>query len=70
MLEFYAKGFTDMHSYVAFLMYEDIRRCPLEVLTPDKLKYVKEEYPEKRTIAKSAGFAIKTIYLTIFIEIW
>lgn len=58
LLNFYKRGFTDMHSYVAFLMYEDIRRCSLEALTPDKLKYVKEEYPEKRTIAKSAGFAI------------
>ncbi len=58
LLDFYAKGFTDMHSYIAFLMYEDIRRCSLEDLTPEKLAYLKIEYPEKRTIAKNAGFAI------------
>ena len=58
LLDFYAKGFTDMHSYVAFLMYEDIRRCSIEVLTPDKLSYIKSDYPEERRIAKSAGFAI------------
>lgn len=47
-----------MHSYVAFLMYEDIRICSIEELTPDKLTYVKKEHPDKRTIAKKAGFAI------------
>ena len=47
-----------MHSYVAFLMYPIIRRCSLEELTPDKLLYIKEEYKEKRTIAKNAGFSI------------
>ena len=52
-----------MHSYVAFLMYPIIRRCSLEELTPDKLLYIKEEYKEKRTIAKNAGFAIKPFYL-------
>lgn len=58
LLNFYKQGFTDMHSYVAFLMYEDIRKCSLEELTPDKLSYIKIEYPENRRIAKSAGFAI------------
>ena len=47
-----------MHSYVAFLMYPNIRRCTLEELTPDKLRYIKEDYSHERTIAKSAGFAI------------
>jgi DNA polymerase I len=61
LINFYKKGFTDMHSYVAFLMYPIIRRCSVEELTPDKLLYIKEEYKEKRTIAKNAGFAIKTI---------
>ena len=51
-----------MHSYVAFLMYKDIRKCSLEELTPDKLSYIKIEYPENRRIAKSAGFAIESIY--------
>jgi len=58
LLNFYKNGFTDMHSYVAFLMYEDIRRCTLEELTPDKLLYIKEEYKEQRKLAKNAGFAI------------
>ncbi len=58
LLNFYARGFNDMHSYVAFLMYPDIRRSSLEELTPDKLSYIKTEYSENRRIAKSAGFAI------------
>ena len=48
-----------MHSYVAFLMYPDIRRCTIEELEPDKLTYIKKEYSDKRSLAKSAGFAIK-----------
>lgn len=47
-----------MHSYVAFLMYPDIRRCSVEELTPDKLKYIKVDYAELRKLAKNAGFAI------------
>jgi len=69
LINFYKNGFSDMHSYVAFLMYPDIRRCSLEELTPDKLKYIKSEYPENRTIAKSAGFAIKTHLFNSFIII-
>lgn len=67
LLKFYADGFTDMHSYLAFLIYEDIRRCSIEELTPDKLGYIKKEFPKKRDIAKKGGFAIKPFYLTIFI---
>ena len=48
-----------MHSYVAFLMYPDIRRYNLEELVPENLNYIKEEFKEKRTLAKNAGFAIK-----------
>ena len=65
LLKFYADGFTDMHSYLAFLIYEDIRRCSIEELTPDKLGYIKKEFPKKRDIAKKGGFAIKPFYLTI-----
>lgn len=62
LLNFYKKGFTDMHSYVAFLMYKDIRRCSIDELAPEKLKYIKKEYPDLRYLAKTAGFAIKPFY--------
>ncbi len=58
LINFYRKGFTDMHSYVAFLMYPNIRRCTVEELEPSKLKYIKTEYPDLRYLAKTAGFAI------------
>ena len=58
LINFYKKGFSDMHSYVAFLMYEDIRRCKLEDLQPNSLNYIKKEYSDKRKLAKNAGFAI------------
>lgn len=54
-----------MHSYVAFLMYPDIRRYALEELVPENLNYIKEEFKEKRTLAKNAGFAIKPFYLIL-----
>lgn len=47
-----------MHSYNAFLMYPHIRRCTIEELTPDNLKYIKTEFPDLRYLAKTAGFAI------------
>ena len=55
LINFYKKGFSDMHSYVAFLMYPEIRRCEIEELTPDKLSYIKEEFSDKRSLAKNAG---------------
>lgn len=58
LLSFYEKGFDDMHSYIAFLMYPSIRRCEIEELTPSKLSYIKKEYPDNRRLAKNAGFAI------------
>ena len=48
-----------MHSYIAFLMYDDIKTCPLEDLKPEDLTYIAKNYPDKRQLAKSAGFAIK-----------
>ena len=54
-----------MHSYVAFLMYPDIRRYNLEDLVPENLNYIKEEFKEKRTLAKNAGFAINPFYLIL-----
>ncbi len=47
-----------MHSYIAFLMYPEIRRCSLDELTPQSLTYIKKEYPFNRKLAKNAGFAI------------
>ena len=58
LLNFYAKGFKDMHSYIAFLMYPSIRRCSIEELEPEKLNYIKEEFADKRYLAKVAGFSI------------
>lgn len=58
LINFYKKGFNDMHSYVAFLMYENIRKCSIEELTPSSLDYIKEEHPDKRYLAKIAGFSI------------
>jgi DNA polymerase-1 len=58
LINFYKKGFTDMHSYVAFLMYERIRRCTIEELEPHSLDYIKKEHPDLRYLAKTAGFAI------------
>ena len=58
LINFYQKGFSDMHSYNAFLMYPHIRRCTIDELTPDKLKYIKDEYSDLRYLAKTAGFAI------------
>ena len=58
LLNFYKKGFTDMHSYIAFLMYPDIRPTTLEELTPEGLGIIKSKHKKERQIAKSAGFAI------------
>jgi DNA polymerase-1 len=58
LLRFYERGFTDIHSYVTFLMYPEVRRCSLEDLTPKELDYIKETFPQLRKKAKSAGFAI------------
>ena len=58
LINFYAKGFKDMHSYVAFLMYPAIRECTIEELTPEKLYYIPEKHGSKRKLAKNAGFAI------------
>lgn len=58
LLKFYEKGFNDMHSFVAFLMYPEIRICSVDEVTKEALAYVKKNHPDKRQIAKSAGFAI------------
>lgn len=58
LLNFYRKGFKDMHSYVTFLMYPEIRRCTIDEVTPESLKYIPIEHADKRKLAKNAGFAI------------
>lgn len=58
LLEFYKKGLTDMHSYITFLLFPEIRRCSLEELTEDELLWIKKNHPDKRDIAKTAEFAI------------
>jgi DNA polymerase-1 len=62
LLSFYQNGLTDMHSFVALLMYEDIRNdlgiTDILNITNDHLLIVKKKYSKFRTIAKSAGFAI------------
>lgn len=69
LLNFYKKGFDDMHSFVTFLMFPNIRRCSVEELVPDKLGYIKKEFKEERRLAKNAGFAIRPFYL-IFVALW
>lgn len=58
LINFYTKGLNDMHSFVAFLMYENIRPCSLEDITPETLEYIKRNHKDKRQIAKVAGFSI------------
>lgn len=58
LINFYRKGFKDMHSYVAFLMYPNIRKCTIEELEPHSLDYIKKDHPDLRYLAKTAGFAI------------
>jgi len=58
IIEFFNRGLNDMHSYVAFLMYEDIRICSLQDIDNNALTFIKDKHKDKRQIAKSAGFAI------------
>jgi DNA polymerase I-like protein with 3'-5' exonuclease and polymerase domains len=39
-------------------MYETIRPCKIEDITPETLEYIKKHHKDKRQIAKAAGFAI------------
>lgn len=58
LLGFYEKGFEDMHSYVTYLLFPEIRRCPIEMLTNDELVWIKYNHKQKRDTAKTAEFAI------------
>lgn len=58
LINFYEKGLSDSHSYVAFLMYPELRICNVEDVTPDTLDWIKKNHKDKRQIAKAAAFAI------------
>ena len=62
LLEFYKKGFEDIHSYVTFLLFPEVRRCTLEELTNNELLWIKKNYKEKRNIAKTAESMAKIVY--------
>lgn len=51
LMEFFLNGEGDMHSYIAREIFPELKGLPLPV--------IKKEYPDKRTAAKSAGFAIQ-----------
>lgn len=61
LINFYNKGLTDMHSYVAFLLYpqlqEELNKTTDE-LTEDDLKWIKKNHKDLRQVAKTAEFAI------------
>ena len=44
LLLFYERGFEDIHSYVTFLLFPEVRRCELEELTNDELIYIKKNF--------------------------
>lgn len=50
LLEFYDKGLSDMHSFVASKMFEELRELDLDL--------IKVNHKDKRQAAKTAGFAI------------
>jgi DNA polymerase-1 len=50
LLDFYDKGLDDMHSFVASKIYPELSNLSLQE--------IKQKYPDKRQIAKKAGFAI------------
>ena len=58
LLLFYERGFEDIHSYVTFLLFPEVRRCELEELTNGELIYIKKNFKKLRNIAKTAEFAI------------
>lgn len=58
LLGFYEKGFEDMHSYVAFLLFPELRRCKIDDLTNDELVWIKKNHKHLRGISKTAEFAM------------
>ena len=65
LIGFYKKGLTDMHSYVAFLLYPELQRelnKTSDELTEDDLIWIKKNHKDLRQIAKTAEFAINPIF--------
>lgn len=58
LLTFYRKGLTDMHSFVAYLLYPQLQTVPIENITNDVLEQIKTDHKDLRNIAKKAEFAI------------
>lgn len=61
LIAFYKKGLTDMHSFVAILLYPELLKelnKTLDEITNDDLTWVKTYHHDKRQIAKTAEFAI------------
>lgn len=54
LLSFYRGNENDMHSFIASKIYPHLQGL--------KLSEIKDQFPELRNIAKSAGFAIKPLY--------
>ena len=65
LIDFYKKGLTDMHSYVAFLLYPELQKelnKTSDELTEDDLIWIKKNHKDLRQIAKTAEFAINPIF--------
>lgn len=61
LINFYNKGLTDMHSFVAFLLYPELQEelhKSSDELTEDDLIWIKKNHKDLRQIAKTAEFAI------------
>ena len=58
LLTFYRKGLTDMHSFVAYLLYPQLQTVTIDELTNDFLKEIKTKHKDLRQIAKKAEFAV------------
>ena len=61
LISFYRKGLTDMHSFVAFLLYPELQKelnKTVDELTEDDLIWIKKNHKDLRQIAKTAEFAI------------
>lgn len=58
LLNFYQKGLTDMHSFVAYLLFPELQIKSQEELTNEDLNWVKANYKHLRQIAKTAEFAL------------